>query len=94
MTMTARSKGGWVAAGLLALTIPSCSSEGSPLSVLCCTELKVGADLSAVDFGLQGQVRGQFIAFAQASADLAATAAATLQDVQHACRNMRDARLR
>jgi hypothetical protein len=88
MTMTARSKGGWIAAGLLALGIPSCSSEGSPLSVLCCTEFKVGADLSAVDFGLQGQVRGQFIAFAQASADLAATAAATLQDVQHACRNI------
>ncbi len=89
MTINARSKGGCVAAaGLLALSIPSCSSEGSPLSVLCCTEFKVGADLSTVDFGLRGDVRGQFVAFAQASADLAATATATLHDVQHACRNI------
>lgn len=89
MTITARSQRICCVAGALLLqSVPSCSSEGNPLSTLCCTEFKVGADLSSVDFGLQAQVRGQFLAFAQASSDLAATATAALHDVQTACRNI------
>jgi len=65
----------------------SCDGE-NPLAAVCCTEFKVGADLSSTDFGLQGEVRGRFVAFAQASADLAATASAALVDVETACRNI------
>ncbi|MDF2695159.1 MAG: keratin associated protein [Labilithrix sp.] len=75
-----------VAAGLLLYVAPSC--EENPLSIVCCTEFKVGADLSSVDFGLRGEVRGQFLAFAQASSDLASTANGALLDVQAACRNI------
>ncbi|HVH43070.1 MAG TPA: hypothetical protein VM925_12035, partial [Labilithrix sp.] len=34
---------------------------------LCCTDFKVGADLSGVDFGVDASIKGQFTAFAQAS---------------------------
>jgi hypothetical protein len=76
-----------MAAGLLLYVMPSCD-EQNPLSAVCCTEFKVGADFSATDFGLQGQVRGQFLAFAQAASDLASTATGALLDVQAACRNI------
>jgi hypothetical protein len=89
MTKTTRSNRiCFVAAALLVQFVPSCGPEGSALSTLCCTEFKVGADLSSIDFGIQGQVRGEFLAFAQASSDLAATATAALNDVQNACRNI------
>lgn len=89
MTITARTaRICCVAAGLLVPLVPACGAESNPLSVLCCTEFKVGADLSSADFGLRGQVRGEFLAFAQASSDLAATATAALHDVQAACRNI------
>ncbi len=89
MTITRRSgRTCALAAGLLLYMIPSCSSETNPLSVVCCTEFKVGADLSTTDFGLEGEVRGRFVAFAQAAADLAATASSALADVQAACRNI------
>ena len=88
MTMKRRS---WrtcaVAAGLLLYITPSCDAD-NPLAAVCCTEFKVGADLSSTDFGLQGEVRGRFVAFAQASADLAATASAALVEVETACRNI------
>lgn len=76
-----------VAAGLFLYVLPACD-ENNPLSVICCTEFKVGADLSSVDFGLTGQVRGEFLAFAQASSDLASTATGALLDVQAACRDI------
>lgn len=58
------------------------------MAAICCTEFKVGADLSSANFGLEGEVRGQFLAFAQASSDLATTATAAINDVQTACRNI------
>lgn len=91
MTITARWKRACfvaVAAALTSLSVAACEGDGNPLSAVCCTEFKVGADLSTADFGLEGEVRGQFLAFAQASSDLAATAAAALNDVQTACRNV------
>jgi hypothetical protein len=62
--------------------------DDNPLSIVCCSDFKVGADLSSVDFGLTGEVRGQFLAFAQASSDLASTAGDALLDVQAACRGI------
>jgi len=91
MTITARWKRSCfvvVAAALTSLSVAACEEDGNPFSAVCCTEFKVGADLSSTDFGLEGEVRGQFLAFAQASSDLAATAAAALNDVQTACRNV------
>ncbi len=92
MTITRRSNALYwracaLAAGLLLYVMPACDAE-NPLSAVCCTEFKVGADLSTLDFGLQGEVRGRFVAFAQASADLAATASAALVEVETACRNI------
>ena len=88
MTITRRSgRTCALAAGLVLHVIAGCESD-NPLSAICCTEFKVGADLSTTDFGLQGEVRGRFVAFAQASADLAATASAALADVQSSCRNI------
>ncbi|MCW5831428.1 MAG: hypothetical protein KIS78_03090 [Labilithrix sp.] len=89
MTMTARWRRiGLVAAALSFPLVAACETDGNPLAAVCCTEFKVGADLSTADFGLRGELRGQFLAFAQASSDLAATAAAALGDVQTACRNI------
>ena len=55
---------------------------------LCCTDFQVGADLSGVDFELDGQVEGQYKALAQASADLGAVAAGAVTDVAIACENI------
>jgi hypothetical protein len=76
-----------LATGLLLYVMPSCE-ETNPLAVVCCTEFKVGADLSSADFGLRGEVRGEFLAFAQASSDLASTATGAILDVQAACRDI------
>ncbi|MBX3206225.1 MAG: hypothetical protein KF764_14230 [Labilithrix sp.] len=89
MTVTARWKRTcFVVAALSFSFVSACENDGNPLAAVCCTEFKVGADLSTADFGLRGEVRGQFLAFAQASSDLAATASAALGDVQTACRNI------
>ena len=89
MATAARSKHACLVGTLLVFfrVFPACD-EMNPMAVVCCSEFKVGADLSSVDFGLRGEVRGQFLAFAQASSDLAATATAALNDVQAACRNI------
>lgn len=80
---------GWTLSMLFAASVlGACSDENNPLAAVCCNEFKVGADLSSVDFGLEGEVRGQFVAFAQASSDLAATAADALADVEAACRDI------
>src|SRR5690606_27194133 len=49
---------------------------------------EVGADLSGVDFGLEGTAAVNFKAFAQAMADLSAVGAATLADIEVACLNL------
>jgi hypothetical protein len=55
---------------------------------LCCSEFQVGADLSTVDFKLDGSIKGKYEALAQASADLGAVAAGALTDVSIACENI------
>ncbi|MCW5832600.1 MAG: hypothetical protein KIS78_09345 [Labilithrix sp.] len=55
---------------------------------LCCTDFKVGADLSGVDFGVDASIKGQFAAFAQASGDLSGAASAALDGVTGACKGL------
>lgn len=76
-------------AAALALPIATngCSSDvTNPTAGLCCTDFKVGADLSGADFGVDASIKGQFSAFAQAAGDLSATATAALDDVTNACK--------
>ena len=74
-----------------ALALPvltnGCSSDiSNPAGGLCCTDFKVGADLTGVDFGVDASIKGQFAAFAQAAADLSATATGAIDDVTNACK--------
>lgn len=62
--------------------------EDDPLNALCCTEFSVGADLSNVDFEVDAEYEGRYNAFAQAASDVGATAAAAVNDVTFACRNI------
>src|SRR5262245_59157762 len=59
-----------------------------PTGDLCCKDFVVGADMSGVDFGLEGEVAGEFSAFAQAGGDLSAVATGALDDVAIACENI------
>jgi hypothetical protein len=73
----------------LSVVAAGCGEDGSnPLGDLCCTDFKVGADLTGVDFGVDASIKGQFGVFAQAVSDLSATATATLNDVELSCRNI------
>jgi hypothetical protein len=55
---------------------------------LCCTEFKVGANLSGADFGVDASIKGQFEVLAQGASDFAGTATAMLDDVTNACRGI------
>ncbi len=73
------------------LLISACNSDNPLSSVqdgLCCSNFKIGADMSGQDFGLTGQVKGQFVALAQASGDLSAVATGALGDVALACESI------
>ncbi|MDF3065208.1 MAG: keratin associated protein [Polyangiaceae bacterium] len=78
--------------GLAVATLTTGCGEDNPLSKaqdgLCCSEFVVGADLRGVDFELDGEIKGQYSALAQASADLAAVASGALTDVGIACENI------
>ncbi|MBX3190996.1 MAG: hypothetical protein KF819_28630 [Labilithrix sp.] len=58
----------------------------NPLDAICCTEFKVGADLSGADFGVDASIKGQFAVLAQAGSDFSATATGMLDDITNACR--------
>jgi hypothetical protein len=80
------------AATMLAVVVPSvvvgCGDTINPVNDLCCTELKIGADLSGVDFGVDASIQGQFEVLAQGASDFSATAAAMLDDVTNGCRGI------
>jgi hypothetical protein len=57
-------------------------------SGLCCTEFKVGADLSGVDWGVDATLTGKYKAFMQAVGDVSAAAAVSVSDVTAACQTM------
>ena len=85
----------FTALAICAVTVPllisACNSDdplGSATEGLCCKNFAVGADLSGQDFGLKGEVKGQFLALAQASADLGAVATGALTDVGIACESI------
>lgn len=79
-----------VAVGLSTVAA-GCGEDGNGLpgtGDLCCTEFKVGADLTGADFGVDADIKGQFEVLAQAVSDLSATATATLNDIEVSCRNI------
>jgi hypothetical protein len=63
-------------------------AAGDGAGAMCCTDFKVGADLTAVDFGVDASIAGKYKAFLQAAADLSATATVSLSDVTAACRDI------
>lgn len=67
---------------------PGAKMPGNPMGDVCCTDFKIGADLSGVDFGVDASLKGQFASFAQASGDLAGAASASLESVSGACRSL------
>ena len=66
----------------------SAADLANPGGGLCCTDFKVGADLTGADFGVDASIKGQFEVFAQASGDFSAAATGALDDVGVACRNI------
>ena len=67
-------------AGIVVPAVGACSDN--PLADVCCTDFKVGADLSGVDF----EAGAAFNGFVRASADFAASATAMVTDVSNACK--------
>jgi hypothetical protein len=84
--LTKRFHGAALMAAVGLTAVVGCGDD--PLASACCTDFKVGADLSGVDFGVDASIKGQFTAFAQASADLAGAASATLDGVTGACKGI------
>src|SRR5688572_28499170 len=78
--------------GLTIAALTTGCGEDNPLSKaqegLCCKQFSVGADLSGADFGLEGEIDGQFKAFAQAGSDLAVVANGALIDASVACESL------
>ncbi|HEX2877534.1 MAG TPA: hypothetical protein VHP33_40075 [Polyangiaceae bacterium] len=72
---------------VMALTT-GCDKVADAQKGLCCSEFQVGADLSGVDFEIEGSIKGKYEALAQASADLGAVAAGAITDVSIACENI------
>lgn len=72
---------------IMALTT-GCDKVADAQKGLCCSDFQVGADLSGVDFEVEGSLKGKYEALAQASADLGAVAAGAITDVSIACENI------
>jgi hypothetical protein len=88
--MFSKSFRGAALMGVIVTTVlVGCGDDGLPgTGALCCTDFKVGADLSGVDFGVDASIKGQFSAFAQASGDLSGAAQGALLDVAGACKGI------
>jgi hypothetical protein len=78
--------------GMTVSLLATACGENNPLSdaagALCCESFKVGADMSGADFGLEGDIQGQFRILAQATSDLSVVADGALIDVAVACENI------
>lgn len=72
----------------LAITIPMLVNGCSAADALCCTDYKVGADMTNVDFGVDASIKGQFAVVANVSGDLSAAANDMLTEVGNSCRNI------
>jgi hypothetical protein len=55
---------------------------------LCCKDFKVGADLSNVDWGVEGAGKAEFGAFMQASADFSAAASGLVIELATLCQSV------
>ena len=75
-------------AAVIAIPVLTNGCSDNPAAALCCTDFKVGADMSGVDFGVNASIKGQFEVFAQASGDFSAVASGMLTDVTNACKGM------
>jgi hypothetical protein len=71
----------------LALPMVGCD-EANPLGAVCCDDFDVGADLSAVDWGIEGTANAKFSGFMQATADFAGVTTAVVNDIAAACQAM------
>jgi hypothetical protein len=86
-----KSKSKWrllavpVAAVTLGIPAVACDQLAGAQNALCCTDFKVGADLSAVDWEVKGEGAATFSAFMQATGDFAGTATAAVNEVGAAC---------
>ena len=74
-----------VALMILGIPAVACDQIADATDTLCCKDFKVGADLSAVDWEIEGDGAATFGAFMQATADFAGTATAAVADVGSAC---------
>lgn len=73
---------------LAGLALPMASCGEDPLGTLCCNDFEVGADLTAVDWEIDGAASVTFSAFMQATADFAGVTTAIVNDVAGACQAM------
>ncbi len=55
---------------------------------LCCKDFKIGADLSAVDWKIEGDGKAEFSAFMQASGDFAASASGLVLELSTLCQSV------
>ncbi len=67
-----------------AVLVSGCGTNPEATSVVC-TDFRAGSDLSGSTFGVTGDLRLPYAAFAQAAGDLAAVANQMLRDVGGAC---------
>src|SRR6185503_7453435 len=73
----------------IGLPAVACEQLGSnPVDTLCCKEFTAGADLSGIDWGIEGTAGVSFAAFMQASADFSGAAGAVVGDVTAACQQL------
>lgn len=77
-------------AAALALPVVTngCSAADQVAGAACCTDFKVGADLSGADFGVDASIKGQFSVLAQSASDFSVTAQAMLDDVTASCKGI------
>jgi hypothetical protein len=84
-----RFRGPALMGAIITTVIVGCGDDPlNPTGDLCCTEFKVGADLTGAKFGVDASIQGQFEVLAQGAADFSATATGMLDDVTNACRGI------
>jgi len=76
------------AALVVSTLVAGCSDLKDAQDAACCKEFEAGADMSAVDFGVDASIKGTFSAFASAASDLSAVGTGSISDVTTACRNI------
>lgn len=73
-------------AGIVVIPAFGCEDIQNAQSSLCCSEFTPGADLAAVEWGLDGQAELNYGAFMQAVSDFTGAAGGMISDVTNSCR--------